>query len=57
MGARRMLGSVVAPHIEGLLAEKRALGFLYETEELVLLRFDEYCSEHGLSGPTVLPLI
>ena len=53
MRARRELGSATAPYIEGLLAEKRALGFLYETEELVLLRFDEYCSEHGLSEPTI----
>lgn len=53
MGARRTLGSVVAPHIEGLLAEKRALGFLYETEELVLARFDAYCCERDLAEPAV----
>lgn len=53
MRGRRELGSVAAPYIEGLLAEKRALGFLYETEELVLLRFDEYCSERGLAGTTI----
>lgn len=53
MRGRRTLKSAVAPYIEGLLAEKRALGFLYDTEELVLARFDVYCSEHGLSGPTI----
>lgn len=53
MRGRRALESAVAPYIESLLAEKRALGFLYETEELVLARFDAYCSGHGLSGPTL----
>ena len=53
MGARRELGSAVAPYIAGLLGEKRALGFLYDTEELVLARFDAYCSELGLSEATM----
>lgn len=53
MSARRMLVSVVAPHIEGLLAEKRALGFLYDTEELVLARLDAYCHERGLAEPAI----
>ena len=50
MSAKREFHSAIAPHIEGLIAEKRALGFLYDTEELVLARFDAYCSERGLSG-------
>ena len=53
MRGRRELGSAVAPYIEGLLAEKRALGFLYETEELVLARFDAYCCERDLAEPAV----
>ena len=53
MVGKRELGSAVAPYIHGLLAEKRSLGFLYETEELVLARFDEHCSKHGLSGPAI----
>ena len=53
MSSRRELNSVLAPYIEGLLDEKRALGFKYETEELVLARFDAYCSERGLSACTV----
>ena len=40
--------SILAPFIDGLLAEKRALGFDYHTEELILARFDRYCAEAGL---------
>ena len=40
--------SILAPFINGLLAEKRALGFDYHTEELILARFDRYCAEAGL---------
>ena len=32
MSAKREFHSAIAPHIEGLIAEKRALGFLYDTE-------------------------
>ena len=53
MSARRGFGSVVAPYIEGLLAEKRAMGFVYDTEELVLARFDAYCRERGLAAPAI----
>ena len=54
-GGRRRhdLRSPLAPHIEGLLAEKRALGFAYETEELILERFDAYCVERGLDRPQI----
>lgn len=41
--------SILAPFIDGLLAEKRSLGFDYHTEELILARFDRYCSEAGLN--------
>ena len=40
--------SIFAPFIDGLLEEKRSLGFDYHTEELILLRFDRYCTESGL---------
>lgn len=40
--------SILAPFIDGLLAEKRSLGFDYRTEELILARFDRYCKESGL---------
>lgn len=35
--------SIIAPYIDGLLEEKHANGFSYESEELVLNRFDTYC--------------
>lgn len=50
MGTRKGFSSVLAPHIEGLLAEKRALGFSYDTEELTLARFDAYCAARGLGS-------
>ena len=40
--------SIIAPYIDGLLEEKRANGYSYDSEELVLNRFDKYCSERGL---------
>lgn len=45
--------SILAPFIEGLLTEKRSLGFDYHTEELILVRFDRYCSEVGLETPNI----
>ena len=41
--------SILSPFIDGLLSEKRSLGFDYHTEELILTRFDRYCIEAGLS--------
>jgi len=41
--------SVLAPHINGIIQEKRSLGYDYRTEELILLRFDNYCLIHGLN--------
>ena len=40
--------SIVAPYIDGLLEEKRANGYAYISEELVLNRFDSYCVERNL---------
>ena len=40
--------SILAPFINGLLAEKRSLSFDYNTEELILAQFDRYCTESGL---------
>lgn len=40
--------SILAPFISGLLEEKHSLGFDYHTEELLLARFDRYCSESDL---------
>jgi len=40
--------SVIAPFIEGLLKEKHANGYSYESEELILNRFDTYCINKNL---------
>lgn len=40
--------SILAPHINGLLAEKHALGYTYRSEELILYRFDQYCIQNHL---------
>jgi len=40
--------SVIAEYIDGLLAEKRSLGFSYIFEEYLLNVFDHYCVEKGL---------
>ena len=40
--------SIFGEHIENFLKEKRSLGFIYTTEEAILLRFDKYCSEKYL---------
>jgi integrase len=45
--------SVVAAYIDGLLAEKRANGYDYISEELVLNRFDKYCIDHRLETPEI----
>lgn len=38
-------GSVLSPYIQGLLDEKRALGYKYDVEAYVLHRFDQYWAE------------
>jgi len=40
--------SVIAPYILGMLEEKRSMGFSYQTEELILARFDQYCVDNKL---------
>ena len=45
--------SCLAPYLQGLIEEKHACGKLYDTEGLILKRFDKYCIEHELSGTTV----
>lgn len=40
--------SIVAPYIDGMLAAKHANGYRYESEELVLNRFDRYCIDRNL---------
>lgn len=48
MNPKHELSSIIAPYIRGLLAEKRALGYTYDSEELILYRFDRFCVEAGL---------
>lgn len=48
MHEKQRFNSILAPYINGLLAEKRSLGFDYHTEALILARFDRYCSEGDL---------
>jgi integrase len=38
--------STFAPHIIGLIEQKRALGYKYGTESTILRRFDVFCREH-----------
>lgn len=44
---------MLTPHVGGLLAEKRAMGFPCRTEDPILSRFDSYCLERGLEGPEI----
>jgi len=37
--------SVFAPHISGLIKQKRALGYKYESQPAILKRFDTFCLE------------
>lgn len=41
--------SPVAPYIDGLLEEKHANGYAYQSEELILNRFDTYCIDNHLA--------
>lgn len=45
--------SLIAPYIDGLLEEKYANGYSYESEELVLNRFDSYCINKKLKTPEI----
>lgn len=45
--------SILASYINGFVDEKHANGFKYESEELILNRFDKYCIDKGLSTTEV----
>lgn len=45
--------SILAPYIVGFISEKRSLGYIYRTEEQILLRFDRYCLERSLNTESV----
>lgn len=41
--------SILAPFIQGLVDEKRSMGFSYDDTAYVLKEFDQYCINKGLS--------
>lgn len=41
--------SIIAPYIVGLLKEKRANGYIYNSEEPLLQKFDTYCIDNKLN--------
>lgn len=43
--------SCFAPYIEMFLQEKRAAGFIYESEEWKLKHFDVFCIEESVKEP------
>ena len=53
MKDRTVRKSLIAPYIDGFLAEKRANGYSYESEELILNRFDTYCMDKKLETPEI----
>lgn len=48
MADNTVRSSIIAPYISGPLEEKHANGYIYESEELILNRFDTYCIENTL---------
>lgn len=42
--------SIVAPFIQGLIDEKRSMGFIYDDTAYVLKEFDQYCIDKNLSS-------
>lgn len=53
MKDRTVRKSLIASYIDGLLEEKHANGYSYESEELVLNRFDTYCIDKKLETPEI----
>ena len=45
--------SSLAPHIEGLITQKRADGFLYEMEGYILKTFDDFCMNNGFCDTVI----
>ncbi len=45
--------SIIAPYINGFIAEKRSLGYIYNSEAYILKRFDNYCIDNGLDDPVI----
>lgn len=53
MSVERRYSSALAPHIEGLVSTKRALGFDYSSAAYTLERLDRFCVEGGRTDETV----
>jgi len=53
MSAREGYSGALAPHIEGLVERKRALGFGYAAHEALLARIDRLCVTGGFGEPVV----
>lgn len=53
MKTDKVRSSYLAPYINTFLEQKRAAGFLYGKEELILNRFDAYCVSHELNSTTI----
>lgn len=49
MKSKSEFKSIIAVYIVGLLKEKRANGYLYDTQEKILQRFDRYCIDNNLN--------
>jgi integrase len=43
--------SSLQTHIEGVIRQKRALGFSYDTEAEIFYKFDQFCTTYGHIGP------
>ncbi|WP_276971563.1 MULTISPECIES: tyrosine-type recombinase/integrase [Ferrimicrobium] len=43
--------SVLRDYIEGVIRQKRSLGFSYDTEARILLKFDRFCTAEGCTQP------
>ena len=48
MTDKKERSSILSPFISALLEEKHANGYDCESEELILNRFDTYCTDNGL---------
>ena len=53
MSAREGFSCALAPHMEGLVARKRALGFDYSSACKQLARLDRFCISEDFTGPAV----
>lgn len=53
MSREFVFSSCIAEYLYGTVNEKRACGRKYDSEGLILQRFDKYCIEHNLKEPVI----